>query len=114
MPKKSLGVIVEKQIKYYKVEKVTLWFLIILGTTLMLTGIGVYFYIGKLTIPKEISTLSTQSFIKDEIRMLYNFSRALGVVFSLTGLAIVVLSLDRLSFARDASRMALFIKSHEE
>jgi len=74
MAKKSLGIIVEKQIKYYKVEKVTLWFLIILGTTLMLTGIGVYFYIGKLTIPKEVSTLSTQSFIKDEIRMLYNFS----------------------------------------
>jgi len=58
MAKNSLGVIVEKQIKYYKVEKVTLWFLIILGIALSLTGIGIYFYIGKLTIPKEISTLS--------------------------------------------------------
>lgn len=39
--------------------------------------------------------------------------RALGVVFSLTGIAVIILVLDRLSFTKAAYRMASFIRKGE-
>jgi len=98
--------LIKKQLKWHRTEVVVLWILVALGIILILSGIGVYFYVGELTIAQELSTVSAKNLIVAQIKMLYNFSRALGAVFSLTGLAIIILALNRLSFIRDIHRMA--------
>ena len=46
----------------------------------------------------------------DQVRMLYDLSRGLGIVYSLSGIAITVLALNRLSLTKYAYRMASFIR----
>jgi len=48
-----------------------------------------------------------------QVKILFDFARALGVVFSLTGIAVIILVLDRLSFTKAAYRMASFIRKGE-
>jgi len=113
MRKKTIKNLVEKQLKWHKVEAAILWFLIAIATILTIAGVGVFFYISKLYIREQLSMIPPKSFIVSEVWMLYNFARVLGIVFSLTGIAVIIFTLDRLSFAKDAYRMASFIRKQE-
>jgi len=81
-----------------------------LGVILIIAGVGIYSYIGKLTVKKWLSTVSARNFVVNEIRMLYSYARTLGIVFSLAGAAVVIAALDRLSLTKSAYKMASFIK----
>lgn len=70
------------------------------GAILILAGIGVYFYVGKLSISQYLSTASVRNFVVSQVEMLYDFSKALGIVFALVGVVSIVFALDRLAFAR--------------
>jgi len=105
--RKSIEDIIKSQLKWRKAELIMLWILIFLGIILVVAGIGVYFYVGKLTIAQKLSATSARNLIVAQIRMLYNFSRALGAVFSLIGLAVIILAFDRLSFIRNIHKASL-------
>jgi len=45
-----------------------------------------------------------------QVRIFYDLSRGLGIVYSLSGIAVIILALDRLSFTKAAYRMASFIR----
>jgi len=49
-----------------------------------------------------------------QLRLLCDFARVLGVVFSLIGVVSIILALDRLTFSRESYRMALYINSQKE
>jgi len=74
-------------------------------------GIGIYFHVNNLNIIQYVRLLPAQDFVNSQVRMLCNFGRGLGVVFTLAGIATIALALNRLSLARDAWRMASFIRS---
>lgn len=107
---KSLDAIMRKRLKRHKTEVVLLWLIIAVGALLVLIGIGVYFYVGELTITQYLSTIPIQNSVVSQVRMLCDFGKALGIVFALMGVVAVVFALDRLSFTRDAYKMASFIK----
>jgi len=113
MAKKTMEMIVEKVLKQHKAEVAVLWLLIAMGTVLIITGTGVHFYVSRLAIVEQPSLVSTKYFLIAQVKMLYDFARALGIVFSLTGIAVIILAFDRLSFAKAAYRMASFIKKGE-
>lgn len=113
MAKKTIEMIVEKRLKWHKTEVALLWLLIAIGTVLIVTGAGVYFHVGRLAIVQQPSLLSTKDFVIAQVKMLYDFARALGIVFSLTGIAVIILALDRLSVTMAAYRMASFIRKGE-
>ena len=113
MAKKTIEMIVEKRLKWHITEVAVLWLLIAIAAVLIITGIGVYFYVGRLAIAEQPSLLSTKYFLVGQVKMLWDFARALGIVFSLTGIAVIILALDRLSFTKAAYRMASFIRKGE-
>ena len=113
MAKKTIGTIVEKQLKRHKTELVLLWLIIAIGAILIPAGIGVYFNVGKLPITQYIFAITRKNVMVDQVRMLYDLSRGLGIVYSLSGIAVTVLALNRLSLAKSAYRMASFIKKGE-
>jgi len=114
MAKKTIEMIVQKVLKWYKAEVAVLWLLIAIGTLLIITGAGVYFYVSRLAIVEQTSLVSNEYFLIAQVRMLYDFARALGIVFSLTGIAVIILALDRLSFTKASYRMASFIRKGED
>jgi hypothetical protein len=105
MSEETMEKLIKKQLKWYRTELAMLSVLVVLGIILILSGIGVYFYVSKLTIAQELSMTSAKNFIVAQIKMLYDFSRALGAVFSLTGLAVIILALNRLFFIRDIHKI---------
>ena len=105
--------IVEKVLKRYKAEVTLLWLPMAMGTVLIITGTGVYFYVSRLAIVEQTSLVSNKYFLIAQVKMLFDFARALGVVFSLIGIAVIILALDRLSFTQAAYRMASFIRKGE-
>jgi hypothetical protein len=107
--KKTVEVIVEKVPKRHRIEVAMLWLLFAMGTFLIIIGTGVYFYVSRLAIVEQTSLVSNKYFLIAQVKMLFDFARALGVVFSLTGIAVIILVLDRLSFTKAAYRMASFI-----
>ena len=111
--KLSVGMIVEKQLRRYKIEVVLLWLIVAVGAFLTPTGIGVYFNVGKLPITQYVSAITTKNVMITQVRMLWSLGRGLGVVYSLSGIAITVLALNRLSLAKSAYRMATFIRKGE-
>lgn len=113
MAKKTIGMIVEKRLKRHKTEVVLLWLIIAVGAIMIPAGIGIYFNIGKLAVTQQISTIPAKNIIIADVKMLLSFARVLGIVFSLTGIAVIILVLDRLSFTKAAYRMASFIKKGE-
>lgn len=113
MPEEAMEKMLKKQLKWHRTEVIMLLVLVILGVILILSGIGVYFYVSKLTIAQELSTTSAKNFIVAQIKMLYDFSRALGAVFSLTGLAVIILALNRLFFIRDIHKIASSTRGKE-
>ncbi len=50
MAKKTIEMIVEKVLKWHRAEVAVLWLLIAIGTVLIITGTGVYFYVSRLAI----------------------------------------------------------------
>ena len=114
MPRRSLEAIVKKRLKQYKTEKIVLLFLIALGAVLTLAGIGVYFYVGKLTLVQQAYAAPPKDFMMSQLRLLCDFARVLGVVFSLIGVVSIILALDRLTFSKESYRMALFINGLKE
>ena len=49
-----------------------------------------------------------------QVRMLWNLGRDLGIVYSLSGIAVTVLALNRLSLTKSAHRMASYIQEARE
>lgn len=113
MAKKTIEMIVAKRLKWHKAEVAVLWLIIAIGAVLIITGTGVYFYVSKLAIVEQTSLVSNKYFLTGQVKMLWDFARALGIVFSLTGIAVIILALDRLSFTKAAYRMASFIRKGE-
>jgi len=113
MAKKTIEMVVQKVLKWHKAEVAVLWLLIAIGAVLIITGAGVYFYVSRLAIVEQTSLVSNKYFLIAQVKMLFDFARALGVVFSLTGIAVIILVLDRLSFTKAAYRMASFIRKGE-
>ena len=114
MAKKTIGTIVEKRLKRHKTEVVLLWLIIAIGAILIPAGIGVYFNVGKLAVTQYVSAATTKNFMIAEVRMVCTFARALGIIFSLTGVAVIIMARDRLSLAKSARRMASYIKGEFE
>ena len=110
MTDKTIDKIVQRQLKWYTAEVILLWLLISLGIVLIVAGIGVYFYVGKIVIIEYLSTIHAHRLAISLVKMLHNFSRVLGIVFTLVGIACIVFALDRLALRKVAYRMALFIK----
>ncbi|GAH11420.1 unnamed protein product, partial [marine sediment metagenome] len=113
MAKKTIEMIVEKVLKRHKAEVAVLWLLVAMRTLLIMTGIGVYFYVSRLAIVQQPSLISAKYFLTAQVEMLCDFAKAIGIVFSLTGIAVIILVLDRLSFTKAAYRMASFIRKRE-
>jgi len=114
MPQRSLEAIVKKRLKQYKTERIVLLVLIALGATLTLAGIEVYFYVGELTLVQKAYATPPKNFMMSELRLLCDFARVLGIVFSLIGVVSIILALDRLAFSKESYRMALFINGQKE
>jgi len=110
MASNSMDVIVDKRFKWHKTETILLWLIIAMAVIPIPTGIGIYFYVDNLSITQYVLSLPAQDLVTSQVRMLCNFGKGLGVVFVLVGVAIIALALNRLSLARDAWRMASFIK----
>jgi hypothetical protein len=86
-----------------------LWLLIAIAAILIPAGIGVYFCVDDLAITQYVFVVPAGSFVVSEVKMLCNFAKALGIVFSLTGIAVIILAFDRLSFSKAAYRTASLI-----
>lgn len=93
MAKKTIEMVVQKVLKWHKAEVAVLWLLIAIGAVLIITGAGVYFYVSRLAIVEQTSLVSNEYFLIAQVKMLFDFARALGVVFSLTGIAVIILVL---------------------
>jgi len=74
----------------------------------------VYFYIGKLTLVQKTYATPPKDFMMSQLRLLCDFARALGVVFSLIGVVSIILALDRLAFSKESYRMALYVNSQKK
>lgn len=114
MAKKTIGMIVEKVLRWHKVEVVLLWLIIAIGAIMIPAGIGIYFNVGKLAVTQQISTIPAKNIIIADVKMLLSFARVLGIVFSLTGIAVIILARDRLSLGKSAHRMASYVQKLEE
>ena len=113
MAKKTIEMIAKKVLKWHRAEVVVLWLLIAIGAILVPTGIGIYFNVGRLATVEQVSTIPTRDLMISEVKMLSSFAKAIGAVFSLTGIAVIILALDRLSLTKAAYRMASFIRKGE-
>ena len=114
MAKKPVGTIVKKRLKRHKTEVVLLWLIIATGAILIPAGIGVYFNVGKLAVTQYVFATATRNSLMAEVKMLCNLARALGVIFSLSGVAVIIMARERLSLAKSGHTMASYIQKHEE
>ena len=114
MAKKTIGTIVEKGLKRHKTEVAVLWLIIAIGAILIPAGIGVYFNVGNLAVTQYVSAITTRNFMIAEVRMLCNLARALGIIFSLSGIALIIMARERLSLAKTAHTMASHIQKLKE
>ena len=65
-------------------------------------------------LPNTVSAITTKNFMVGQVEMLCNFGRTLGIIFFLSGIAVVILARDRLSLGKAAHRMASYTHKHEE
>ncbi len=100
-----------KRLKWHKTETILLWLIIAMAAVLIPTGIGIYLYITNLGIAEYVFSVAPKNLAVFQVRMLSVFSRNLGAVFALAGLATIALARDRLSLGKDAYRMAKVIQS---
>lgn len=114
MTKNIIDAIVSKRLKWHKTETLLLWLIIAIAAVLIPTGIGIYLYIGNLGIAEYVFSVATGNLAIFQVRMLSVFSRGLGVVFALAGVAIITLARNRLSVGKEAYWMAKVIQNTEE
>ncbi len=113
MVKKTIERIVKKQLKWHKAEVAVLWLLIAIAVILIPAGISVYFCVDHLAITQYVFAIPAKSFAVSQVKMLCNFAKVLGIVFALSGIAVIILALDRLGLTKTAYRMASFIEKGE-
>ncbi len=109
-----MDVIVSKRLKWHRTEVILLGLIISMAVILIPTGIGIYLYVGNLSIADYVFSVPPGNLAIFQVRMLSIFSRNLGAVFALAGLATIALARDRLSLGKDAYRMAKVIQSRTE
>ncbi len=114
MTKNKIDTIVSKRLKRHKTERILLWLIIAIAVILVPTGIGIYLYVGNLSIAEYVFSVSPGDLAIFQVRMLSIFSRGLGAVFALTGIAVITLARNGLSVGKDAYRMAKAIQSRKE
>lgn len=114
MTKNTIDTIVSKRLKWHRTEVILLWTIIAMAVILIPTGIGIYLHVGNLSIAEYVFSVPPGNLAILQARMLSIFSRGLGAVFALAGLATVALARNRLSLAKDAYRMAKVIQSRTE
>ena len=110
MTKNIIDKIVSKRLKWHKIEVILLWLIIAMAAILIPTGIGIYLYVGNLSIAEYVFSVPPGNLAIFQVRMLSIFSRGLGAVFTLTGVAIITLARNRLSVRKDAYRMATIMR----
>ena len=114
MTKNTIDTIINRRLKWHKTERILLWLIIAIAVILIPTGIGIYLYVGNLGIREYVFSVPPGNLAIFQVRMLSIFSRGLGTVFALTGVATIALARNRLSLAEDAYRMAKNIRSRTE
>lgn len=114
MANKNIRMTVEKRLKRHRIEVVLLWLIIAIGAILIPAGIGIYFNVGKLAITQYVSAITTRNFMVGQVEMLCSLGRALGIIFFLSGIAVIILARERLSLGKSAHRMASYIQKLEE
>lgn len=110
MTKNIIDKIVSKRLKWHKIEVILLWLIIAMAVILIPAGIGIYLYVGNLSIAEYVFSVPPGNLAIFQVRMLSIFSRGLGAVFALTGVAIITLARNRLSVGKDAYRMATIMR----
>ena len=111
MAKNTMDTIVSKRLKWHRTETILLWLIIAMPVILVPTGIGIYLYVGNLSIAEYVFSVPPGDLAIFQVRMLSIFSRGLGAVFALTGIAVITLARNRLSVGKEAYRMAEAIQS---
>ena len=114
MTKTTIDTIINRRLKWHKTERILLWLIIAIAIVLIPTGIGIYLYVGNLSIAEYVFSVPPRDLAIFQVRMLSIFSRGLGTVFALTGIATIALARNRLSLGKDAYRMAEVIQSRTE
>ncbi len=110
MASNSMDVIVENRLKWHKTETILLWLIIAVAAILIPTGIGIYLYVGNLSIAEYVFSVPPGNMAIFQVRILCTFSRGLGIVFTLVGVVTIALARNRLSLGKDACRMAMIIQ----
>jgi len=110
MTKNTIDIIVSKRLKWHRTEVILLWLIIAMAVILIPTGMGIYLYVGNLSIAEYVFSVRPRDLAIFQVRMLSIFSRGIGVVFTLAGIATIALARNRLSLGKDAYRMVKVIQ----
>jgi len=110
MRKNTIDTIVSKRLKWHKTEMILLWLIIAMAVIPIPTGIGIYLYVDTLAITEYINAITTGNIAVSQVRMLCDFARGLGIVFTLIGVVTIALARNRLTLGKDACRMAMIIQ----
>ena len=110
MASNSMDVIVEKRLRWHKTETILLWLIIAMAVIPIPTGIAICLYVDTLAITQYISAITTGNIAVSQVRMLCDFARGLGIVFTLIGVISIALARKGLSLGKDAYRMAMIIQ----
>lgn len=97
----------------HRTEVILLWLIIAVGVFLIPAGIGVYFNVGNLPISQHIFAITGKNVMITQVRMLWNLGRDLGIVYSLSGIAVTIMARERLSLGESAHRMASYIQKQK-
>ncbi len=111
MTKTTIDTIINRRLKWHKTERILLWLIIAIAIVLIPTGIGIYLYVGNLSIAEYVFSVPPGDLAIFQVRMLSIFSRGLGAVFALAGIATIALARNRLSVGKEAYWMAEAIQS---
>ncbi len=114
MTKNTMDAIINRRLKWHRTEVILLWTIIAMAVIFIPTGIGIYLYVHRLSIGEYVFSVPPGNLAIFQVRMLSIFSRSLGAVFALAGMATIALARNRLSLAKDAYRMAKIIQSGTE
>ncbi|TET62110.1 hypothetical protein E3J48_04740 [Candidatus Aerophobetes bacterium] len=63
MAERTIRMIVEKRLRWHKLEVIVLWSIIAVGAVLVVIGIDIYFHVGELTITQYLSTIAIENFV---------------------------------------------------
>ncbi len=77
-------------------------------------GIAIYLYVDTLAITQYISAITAGNIAVSQVKMLCDFARGLGIVFTLVGVVTVALAWNKLPLGKGACRMAKVIQSRTE